>query len=765
MKLFSKPGAVIEEVGKLRLAEKYRREDRAIVSNFFNGSPPLSPEEAAALGFTINVNHLFGYKELDDAQSQVFSRFTKPTRLIEVILNAAKPGKGSQWGLEAADEASRVIRKITAFKNDYQGVCGDASLHGESLFFFPNTTFPVPKQCPLSRMLIPDDSPADVTGLTHFGIEHELSLRDLHRYARLAPKGWNVSSLKRVLADIYKDCSGIGQAIDADNLEELEYRRQENSAMPQTTTTRRPSAQVVFFYEQRCDLPGYPMDLTISLRDESNFADKEAKEAAILYKGDGVYPTVGKCLHPFFMDCIIGGAPKWHRVMGLGTLNYQTNYAVELLINRAQQATVEGSMNLWQADSTTTREAAEQILMKHNGIIPEGLNLLQNRFAPNFGGILEMIQFFRQAGARNARGVTPNNGDSNDQLEVQAMFEQNAAASGANARTANWDDYNDRMWTEVFARLTNPLIDPNDPGYSEIMDFQAAMKRKGIPLYYLQPENVTVRAVRLAGDGLRSKELGIVQYLTTNRNQYAPEMQPRITRLCTALALDNYALAEELTPMDDEQEDSPQRLKAESENAIMLTQRKLLPQNASDVDEVHILAHFPALEQLVSDGVQFQKAAFTQPQADSFQKIGAHTLAHIERVEGKAQNNRKDPEREKSREFRNQLNQLAAMGEKLMQNLAQQQEGQNQEVDQMEMAKMQLAVEQLKLNREKLAFSMQKFDRTQGTREQDMAFKQMLALEKDRRDDTTKKREGALRDVETALKVQQANKPEPAAKS
>lgn len=761
MKRFKKPGAILEEITTLRKDERYRREDRAKVSEFFNGAPPLTDEEAEELNITVNVNHLFGYTELAQAASQALARYTKPTNLFDVTLNAAPPGKGTLWGMEAATEASRVLRKITGFKTAYIGICGDATKHGEALMFYPNKTFPLPRQCPLSKMLIPSGSPANVIELPHFAIEHELSLRDLHWYWEHAPAGWNTENLKRVLDAIYKDTLGDSQSLDPDNIEELEYARQENSATSDGTTTRTPSAQVVYFYEVRCDKPGYPIDLTIMLRQESNLADKSKNGTAVLYEREGAIPSISDCLHPFFMDCILGGAPKWHRILGLGTLNYQTNFAVELLVNRAQQATYEGSMNLWTARDTATREAAQQILMKHNGVLPEGLNMVQNRFAPNFAGILEMIQFFRQAGSKNARGVTPNAGDGNDQLEVQALFEQNLAASTANARTANWDDYADRMWEEAFSRLTNPLIDSEDPGYSEVMDFQTAMKRRGIPLYYLQPENVQVRGTRLAGDGMRSKELGIVQYLTTNRSQYAPEVQPKITRMCTALALDNYTLAEELTPIQEEP-DSPQRLRAESENAIMLTTRKLLPQNADDVDELHVQAHFPAMEQLVSDGVQFQKAAFTPPQADAFQKIGAHTLAHIERIEAKAMNSRKDPEREKAREMRNQLNQLAAMGEKLLHNMEQAQQGQEQQMDPTEQARLQLEIEKLQLSREKLTLAQQKFERTQGTREQALAFDQMLKLEKDRRESQSMKHDAALRDVETAVKVQQANKPQTA---
>jgi hypothetical protein len=754
MKLFSKPAAVLDELGKLRQAEKYRREDRGIVANFFNGAPPLTDEEAAELGFTVNVNHLFGYREIADAADRSFGLFTKPANLIEIELHAAPSGKRPEWGMAAALEASRVLRKISAFKTAYQGASGDAALHGEALFFFPNKTFPLPRHCPLSRMLIPDDVSTDIQELSHFGVEGALTLRELRHFWERAPKGWNKEPLGKILKKIYAGNTD-GRELDPNNFEEAEYRRQENSATSETAR-RRPGADVSYLYQQRVDKPGAPLDLTIILRGEREAG--EGADKAVLFQGEAVFPTIGTCLQPFFMDCIIGGAPKWHRVLGLGPLNYQINHAVELLVNRAQQATMEGSMNLWQANNTTTREAAQQILMRHNGILPEGLNLVQNRFQPNLSGIMEMIQFFRQAGSKNASGVTPNGGQKNDQLEVQAMAEMNQGASMMNNRTSNWYDYLDRMWTEAFRRLTNPYIDKHEPGYSEVMDFQSAMARRGIPLYWLQSANVTVRAVRLVGDGLRQKELAAAQYLTQNRANFAPEVQPKITRLCTGLVLDDYRLAEDLTPMQEE-EDVPQTMRAEAENAIMLTQRTIQAPKAEDIDELHITQHFPAMEMLISDAVEFQKAAFTPQQAKSFQVIGGHVIAHIKRIESRAQNNRKDPARDIARAFMEQLNQVAAMGDKMVNNMEQTQQGAAPEIEPAEMAKLQLEVEKLALAREKLAHSTQKFERTQDFREQSTAFEQNLKLEKDHRENQRGRQDSARSDVELALSVANSARP------
>lgn len=770
MKLFKKPKAILQEIGQMELAEANRREDRALVSSFFNGAPPISDAEAEELGFTININHLFGYTDLSNASDQMFSTFTKPTHLFTVEMRDAPAGKALDWGMKAQTAATRVLRKVRSFKPQMQGATGDATMHGEAVLHFVNRTFPLPKQAPLSKFLVPADTSMDVSELTHCAREGEIGLRKLHAIARDKCEGWNIGNVNRLLRKIYGEQSpGIGEGLtdngfDGKNLEEMEYQRQQNSAVDEK---RKTAWKVYYFYQKRCDLRHEPICCTIILKDTENGVKEEA-DNLVLYESEECYSGWSNIIHPIFMDCIIGGEMKWHRVLGLGHLNYALNQSIETLICRAQQATLEGSMNLWEASDTVGREEMQQILLKHNGIVPQGLSLVQNRFQPNFAGILEMIQFYRQQGSKNARGTTPNNGDRNDQLEIQAQAEMNQAASISNNRSGLFYDFLDPMWAEVWERLTNPCIEPEDDGYSIVMDFQAEMESEAIDLYRLQPHNCTIAATRLVGDGVRAKELSIATFLTANRQMFAPEVQPEITRTITALAIDNYALAERFTPMQT-QPDSPQQMRALDENSAMLSQRVEVKPKAEDIDALHVTQHFPAMELLLNDAMQFQKAAFTPPQAQAFMLIGRHVAKHIERIEGKALNTKDDKNREMARGFMEHLTQVAAMGDKMLKNMQQMAEASQQEPpDPVEMAKLQLELQKIQLNRDKLDFNREKTmatfqfkDRQLSGAEQQRAFEQMMRMHENLRSGQEHRQSLAINDVNTALAVKESNQPEP----
>lgn len=755
MKLFKKAAAMFAEVTTMASKERNRREDRATVSNFFNGAPPLSDKEAEDLGITVNVNHLFGYKDIDDATGQMIALFTKPPHLFSVELDAAPPGKAAEWGAKAQAAATRVLRKIDSFKTHFVGAMGDAGLHGQSVFHYTSRTFPLPKQAPLSAMLVPDGASTDTGELTHFCREGWITISELHRIIKQEPPGWKMAAVRKVLKKFYENELGgpNGFEIDRSNVEALEYKRQENSG---SESSREMKVPVYYFYQQNCDKQGEPYALTILLRDSSFQEPDSESDVRMLYRDEECYSRIQCILQPIFLDCIIGGESKWHRVLGLGTLNYSINQSLELLICRAKQATLEASMNLWQVKDTTTRDAVQQILLKHNGVLPVGMDLVPNRYQADLASIFQMIQMFRQQGKENSGGQQANVGDSNDQLEVQALAQQHNTASRSNNRSANQYDYLDRMWHETFGRLTNPFIDTWDDGYSVVMDFQGEMQRQGIPLYYLQPHNVQVRAVRIVGDGSRQKEIAAASYLSANRSHFAPQVQPKITRLLTGLALDNYTLAEELTPIQEEP-DTPQLMRADTENSIMMTTRRQQVPKVDDIDELHVPQHFPAMETMLQDGLQYQNAAFTPPQAEAFKLIGAHVVMHIQRIEGHAEATKNDPHRATARAMMEQLNQLASMGEKLIKNMEQGMESQREKMDPMELARLQLDLQKHQLATQKLQHSMQKFERQQGAREQQQSFNQVMQLEKNHREDLDARQNRALSDVETALKVKTAS--------
>ena len=753
MKLFKTAKAIVSEISSMTRSETDRREDRATVSAFYNGTAPLTDSEAEELGITVNVNNLFGYTDIAAARDQCFGLYTKPTETFSVQLDAAPTNLRQKWEMALTKELNEVVKGSRRFKPVYQGICGDSSLHGQAVMFHPNQTDWCPSHVSLSKMLIPDDAPIDTTQQTHWAIESELTISQLVDYSSGDLPGWKVGAIKRVLGKIYEGIEGFqADSIEAQNYEELEYARQRGGSVD-GTIKKRPVLKVCYFYQVRSDLRGSPVDLTILVHGtEYVGSDDATDESRVLFESDAFFDNATETLHPFFMDCTIGGDPKWHRVLGLGHLNYTLNHAVELLVNRAMQGTMEGMMNLWQAKDSASREEIQQIVARHNGVIPENISLIQQRFQPDFNGTLSMIQFDRQQGSRNARQTQANNGDKNDMLEVQALAMQGQIGEQTSARTSNWYDYLDRVGEQIYARLVNPFIQAHDAGCSDVRKFQSRVERIGVPLYYAQPHNVKIRSVRILGDGNAQKAKAGALWLSQNRSMFPPQSQQRITRMATAEMTGSYELAEELVPIE-EQQDTTQIRIADDESNTCIVQGRSVPVSDSDVDDVHVPLHLNAMNGIVQRAAEFQSAAFTPQDMQAFKALGAHVVMHVQKAQSMIGVGKADENKRKSSMWMMALNEIVSLGEKFANNLKQQMEGQNEKPDPVEIAKLQLEAQKLELNRAKFEFGMEKWQTQQNLRENESAFNRVMKLEGDRRESEVTKRKLATDDVKTAAMI------------
>lgn len=735
MKLFLTPKAILGEISLMENAERNRREDRATVADFFNGAPPLTDEEAEEIGLSVNVNNLFGYTELADSRDQLLSLYTKPEQMFTVQLDdIPSPAERQMYEMEATTAFSELVKSSKRFKQAYNGACGDGSMHGEGVLFMPDTTGWCPSQTALSKLLIPDDAPTDITQLTHWAIESELRISDLHEHLRFKRDGWRLDSIRKILAEIYKQSNdnATSDAIDTMNVEDMEEKRQTNSSYG-TNTRRRPMVKVYYFYQVRADKPGSPVDMMVLLHRTETVEARQTGEDEndkVLYKGDCAYESVREVLKPFFVDCILGGAPRWHRVLGLGHLNYQLNHAVELLLNRVMQGTLEGMMNLWKAKDSSTREEIQQLLVRHNGVVPENVDLIQQRYNADLGGSLSMIQFFRQQGSKNASGVMPNMGDAK-LLEVQAAQQINFGNERTAMRMANWYDDLDDLGQTMFGRLMNPCILPEHPGYSDALKIQGRLTRLGLKLYYLQPHNVKVKAFRIIGDGDTNRARAGALFLTQNRQMFPPGAQREISRMATAVFTGSYELANRLIPLDKQRESDFEQ--AQNENNVAIVQGKPPRVKDEDVDEDHVPVHLEGMVGLIQRAAEFNKGAFTPQDFMGFRALGAHVVMHIQKREMMASgtDSRMNDGKKLARTWMQALNEIVSTGEKLARNMQQAEAGkQGEQINPMEIAKLQLDAEKLRLSRDKFEFSTEKWARQQELRESDTAFRQMMDTER-----------------------------------
>lgn len=757
MKLFANLECQMAEIQQMEKDELPRREDRATVSAFMNGKPPLTQEKANEMGIKVNTNNLFGYTDLAASKESTLALYTKPARLWQVNIDKAPPAQKCRYEQEVSNLLNRVVKRSRRLRTPYEGVSGDATLHGEGEFYFPDATCPIPRHLPLSKRLVPSDAAADPAELTHFAVATELTCRQICWHIRNESKSWNLAKLRQLKAKMFdsegkewNQDSRVMGAIDTLNPEELEYARQTQGDVDRAYRAKVP---VYYFFQVDPDKEGRPLDIDILLKYDDHDTSILGKDATSIFSEDEFYPTVEDAIQPFFMDCILGGEAKWHRVKGQGHLNYSIAWNVEMLMCRLMQGAQESSQNWWQVDSSANREALEAILLKHNAIIPEGVSLIPTRQPLNFEGVLQVLSIFQQRAARNARQGFSNSDDGSNQkeLQVQAMFRQNAITAQQSSRLSNWYEAKSSLGTKILSRFTNPYIETFDPWYSMVMEFQGELKRLKIPLYWVQPWNVNVTATRITGDGDDMKAKTSAAFFMQNITMYAPQAQQRIKRMVTGIMADDYELAEELVPIEDKP-DGKQVREADGENNTCIVQGRPPELQDTDIDEIHADTHLKGLVAVLKQASQAGDESFTPPQLAGFTAIGAHLHSHIERMDSMGK-------KDISKKYMEALMEVARMGDKLKNNLMQKQRAEQQKgepIDPAEQAKLELAHANLDLAHQKQKFAQYKFERTQGVKEQGHAVDTSVKLAQDARQEDAHRAGKAEQDARLALDVTSA---------
>ncbi len=759
-KLFHNPANIISEVQQMEQHEHDRRQDRVLVSEFFHGRPPYSDEEAASLGLNVNTNQLFGYEHMSASKDQLLALYTTPPRLWEIEIDVAPPHLKKKWEMEVTSEWNRIMKDSGRLRHGYEFVAGDATMHGEGMFWNPNPFDWCPKHVSLARRLIPTNASLDLSELTHFAILGELTFSDVVKYAKSGGKGWNKANLNALVRRIFEKTNlkdggaDVRMQMDSTNIELLAYSRQANAGVD---ALWKHAVPVVYFYQRNFDNPQNPFDLTILSRfalPESS--PKAPATEAILFERENHITSIYHAMFPLHMNCAIGGEALWHRVKALGHLNYSLSWHLEVMFNRAMQSVNEQNTTFFQATDSASREALEQIRLIHNSIVPEGITMIQNRVGGDFRGLLSLVQLIRTQGASNANQMAPQTPETPRDLEVNAVSRLNTVGTNATNRVVSWFDYMNRFGGETLRRFTRQYL-PGEreaaklcAGYSEIMEFQAAMQRKGIPLSALQPSNVRVKTARVVGDGIRQKAIAGAQTLMQNITLYGPEAQNEIKRTFTAVMLDDYEAAERLVPrMGITNRD--EAMEAENENNTFATQGKMLELGEEDDDVVHIQVHFDFMGRLLKKGYEQQQQSFTVEQLDSFKAAGAHTFAHIQRME--------PLNKEGAAQANDILNQLSAAAQKLANNLQQQMQQQQPQIDPVDAARLQIDAGKLQLAERKQEANENFRERTQALRERQAATQEVATLSRDNREERQQRQDMALADAEAAAAIMQPAAP------
>ena len=212
MKQFKNLDTVIRKCEEMVTNDYSRREDRAMVTSFYNGGAPRDEDELSDLGLTRNTNFLTGHRTMSDSKNALSEVYTKNKNMWLVNIESAPPHLKSDIEIGATEKLNKIIKKSGRFKSQYEAACGEATMHGRAIFMFLSNYGWCPKHIVESELLVPEDADIDVRLLPYGAIQTDLKVefiqKQLNRMEEREDTGWNKKSLKKLLDDQF-DQEGI----------------------------------------------------------------------------------------------------------------------------------------------------------------------------------------------------------------------------------------------------------------------------------------------------------------------------------------------------------------------------------------------------------------------------------------------------------------------------------------------------------------------------------------------------------------------------
>lgn len=642
---------LLAEANELLKEDRMDAEDRAAIQSFYNGRETMSQSEAERRGVNNIVNHLLGFDSMAQATAQIFSIYTKGKNMWHVECPEAPLEKRQKTELCVTQAMNCVIKESRRFKPEWKALSGELPLFGNGTLAFRDNEDWCPR---FVRPFVPRGTGILANEVPYVVVPDYLTLKELrdalHQVEYNKKHGydnyWKEKDLRLVIQALEMNLSEGGapsyQQGETDPHEESELQ-QANAQGGAGVRTRIP---VYYFYVANMEKKGCPFDMIILPRlsplQNKWLTTTKLSIPQCLFEREEFFDCASHFLHPYFVDCQIGGKTTWHRVMGLGRLNYEADVETEEFFNEAMQGSRENLRRLYQVGN-----AADWDLLKTwaNGdgpsnVLPPGVSLAEAQKAPNFQYAFTTMDFLMNLTRRNAGSHYGSvaNGKENE-LEINALERQSRNAEALASRFNDIYECTDALGYEILRRLlaTTPL--PQDCGYAEVKAFQDYLKNEGISLGWLRKEengrlvNVKVKTSRSAGDGDRVKQMMANQMLMQRLNLFSGEAQQIILRRITAEETQDYDFAEQIVPYE-KKPDQNQVRAAAVENGICEKQGivGVIPQLApDDVDDIHIQEHLRSMQADVARGKVRQ---WDQVDLAGFKAKGGHTMMHIQKMKG-----------------------------------------------------------------------------------------------------------------------------------
>jgi len=685
---FDTSSKVEQVLWNARRADLVRGYDRAILNRLYNGNPPYSESDAEENNIQVNRNDLSGVNLLSQARRQWNQAFLKPGNFFNVTLDSGPPHERVEWGHTITREINRRLKRNRGMLEQIRATGANVMLHGIGPVTWKDRQSPIPVPLPVSGLLISSETDIDFENLEWFAVFREWTPEQLYdlTHGKKVDPGWNMKlvndRLKQTYDEYFKNVNSAAFHLMPERLEEA---FKQDSGLFGTDAVSTVDVWDFYFRDMKqgngwyrrvlldWSLNGSEIKSVTRTTPKPESNNKDGDNDVFLYtSGERIYASdLSEILHCQFGDCSAVAPFKYHSVRSLGWMLWGVCDLNNRLYCKSMENAFEQLMWFFRTASDSDLRRLKKVNFTHMGVIPQGISFVpaNERFKPDFQIVEGAFARNRALMMESASSYTQNadntsGANQKTKTATQVMAEVNsvnALVSGMLSLAYTYEEY---KYREIGRRYC--IKDNKD---KDVREFRKACLNAGVPAEMLDVERWDITAERTLGAGNKTLELSIVQGLQSIRGQLSPDGQRKVDHKYVEALTDDWALSEDLAPIEGEKKISISTHDAQLSSGRLLSGLPYtLPKGA--IVEDFVIVWMNDLATVITTATKTGNVAEIEEVAGMMNL--AQNIAQLLQ-----QMSADDEQKDKVRQYQDQLGQLMNLVKGFAQRLSEQKQGGN----------------------------------------------------------------------------------------
>jgi len=502
-------------IRKLLADEQPRSRNRARIQGLIDGNPPYDRAKLRRMGQENRSNTNFKEAKglCKGRKASYFDLLVGVKNLAKISFKRHIMGNSTAeahaeirqfYKLEdvISEEFNRLLREWSGFVYHTSKFEQEMVYHGVGFAYFKDPVDWRFHSAGLNDILIPSDTPSDVSQFEIVVIKNKYSLSFLYDLIRDADAiktsesvGWNIEVVKKLIANhtFNKDRGSGTWEITP---EDIQQRLKDSSFTKSFTDTEPISCDFIYWKE----LSG-KISMGI-IPDFRLLEDNDAKKW--LFMATDTYDSVENLMTVFYYEL---GNGNHHSVRGVGyDIFNHIDLTNKLFNNMMDGAALASSIVLQSTGGGYSRSNnIKSVRVGPITVIPQGFQAVQSNFRPDFNSMVSVV--------KTVDAILDNNvGISRPDVTGAGTKGAPTSARGETIKVQKETRLErteilmhyvslDRLYKEILRRVLNPEYGEYDLGYGSAKAFRDACEIRGVPKELLSFDNLDIKATRAIGAG------------------------------------------------------------------------------------------------------------------------------------------------------------------------------------------------------------------------------------------------------------------------